>query len=45
MNIANLLTCRREGRSLIYVVAFYLVDELIGYEAYDLSNQTLLKTA
>ena len=45
MNIANLLTCRREGQSLIYVAAFCTVNELIGYDAYDISDQTLLKTA
>ena len=31
MKIANLVTCRREGRSLIYAAAFQAMNDLIGY--------------
>lgn len=31
MKIANLVTCRRQGRSLIYAAAFTAMNELIGY--------------
>ena len=31
MKIANLVTCRRDGRSLIYSAAFDAMNELIAY--------------
>lgn len=31
MKVANLVTCRRDGRSLIYAAAFDAMNELIAY--------------